>query len=218
MTGRIIKPAYFLLIYFCGAISRQYKCCFAIVGRPYTPEFALNSVGPVARYTDWYHQSFNKIQPNSGWGIILPIWLCHWHDVQTSSRCTKENGLTARVQLHFWSGPNYVPLCLPSTVTSDERLRVSTHGQLDCIYNIFQTNNYENIPSPHHWPHVRRVADRNIPIETEWRIYASAKRAIIVPPPNEVGGGGGYTGFTLSVRLSVCPFVRLSVDHMVSGA
>ena len=39
---------------------------------------------------------------------------------------------------------------------------------------------------------------------------------IIIPPPNELGGG--YTGFTLSVRLSVCPSVRLSVDDMVSGA
>ena len=29
--------------------------------------------------------------------------------------------------------------------------------------------------------------------------------AFIIPPPNEVGGG--YTGFTLSVRLSVCPSV-----------
>ena len=36
--------------------------------------------------------------------------------------------------------------------------------------------------------------------------------AIVIPPPNEVGGG--YTGFTLSVRPSVC----LSVDDMVSGA
>ena len=32
---------------------------------------------------------------------------------------------------------------------------------------------------------------------------------IIIPPPNEVGGG--YTGLTLSVRLSVCPSVRPSV-------
>ena len=39
---------------------------------------------------------------------------------------------------------------------------------------------------------------------------------IFIPPPNEVGGG--YTGFTLSVCLSVRPSVRLSVDDMVSGA
>ena len=32
---------------------------------------------------------------------------------------------------------------------------------------------------------------------------------IFIPPPNEVGGG--YTGFTLSFRLSVCPSVRPSV-------
>ena len=32
---------------------------------------------------------------------------------------------------------------------------------------------------------------------------------LIIPPPNEVGGG--YTGFTLSVRPSVCPSVRPSV-------
>ena len=39
---------------------------------------------------------------------------------------------------------------------------------------------------------------------------------LVIPPPNKVGGG--YTGFTLSVHLSVCPSVRLSVDNMVSGA
>ena len=38
-------------------------------------------------------------------------------------------------------------------------------------------------------------------------------QTVIIPPPNEVGGG--YTGFTLSVRLSVCPSVRLSVRPSV---
>ena len=42
----------------------------------------------------------------------------------------------------------------------------------------------------------------------------------LYPRPTKLEGG--YTGFTLSVRLSVCPSVRLSVrlsvDDMVSGA
>ena len=42
----------------------------------------------------------------------------------------------------------------------------------------------------------------------------------LYPRPTKLEGG--YTGFTLSVRLSVCPSVRLSVrlsvDGMVSGA
>ena len=33
--------------------------------------------------------------------------------------------------------------------------------------------------------------------------------AFIIPPPNEVEGGGGYSGFTLSVHLSVRPSVCL---------
>ena len=40
--------------------------------------------------------------------------------------------------------------------------------------------------------------------------------ASLYPRPTKLEGG--YTGFTLSVRLSVCPSVRLSVDDMVSGA
>ena len=44
----------------------------------------------------------------------------------------------------------------------------------------------------------------------KWRLFClSLNVLIIIPPPNEVGGG--YTGFTLSVRLSVCPSVRPSV-------
>ena len=39
---------------------------------------------------------------------------------------------------------------------------------------------------------------------------------LLYPRPTKLEGG--YTGFTLSVRLSVCPSVRLSVDDMVSGA
>ena len=37
----------------------------------------------------------------------------------------------------------------------------------------------------------------------------------IIPPPNEVGGGVYWIHL---VRPSVRPFVRLSVDDMVSGA
>ena len=40
--------------------------------------------------------------------------------------------------------------------------------------------------------------------------------AFLYPRPMKLEGG--YTGFTLSVRLSVRPSVRLSVDDMVSGA
>ena len=42
-----------------------------------------------------------------------------------------------------------------------------------------------------------------------WTYSVHWTHFIIIPPPNEVGGG--YTGFTLSVRLSVCPSVRPSV-------
>ena len=48
-------------------------------------------------------------------------------------------------------------------------------------------------------------------------IYAgSVYFLFLYPRPTKLEGG--YTGFTLSVRLSVCPSVRLSVDDMVSGA
>ena len=41
-------------------------------------------------------------------------------------------------------------------------------------------------------------------------------QSLLYPRPTKLEGG--YTGFTLSVRLSVRPSVRLSVDDMVSGA
>ena len=48
---------------------------------------------------------------------------------------------------------------------------------------------------------------------------ASKNADIIIPPPNEVGGGVYWIHLVRpSVRLSVCPSVRLSVDDMVSGA
>ena len=49
-----------------------------------------------------------------------------------------------------------------------------------------------------------------IPYFSKAVLYSSVKlgnwHSVIIPPPNEVGGGG-YTGFTLSVRLSVRPSV-----------
>ena len=39
---------------------------------------------------------------------------------------------------------------------------------------------------------------------------------LLYPRPTKLEGG--YMGFTLSLRPSVCLFVRLSVDNMVSGA
>ena len=44
----------------------------------------------------------------------------------------------------------------------------------------------------------------------EWNVL------YLYPRPTKLEGG--YTGFPLSVRLSVRPSVRLSVDDMVSGA